>query len=192
MHNIKIGYIKDDFDKDTSINIPFNNAAMDELLKMGATLVPLKMPDMPIYDMSLLLMCEAASAFDELTLTNRDDEMVQQNKDRWPNLFRAAHFIPATEYIRANRLRYMLIQQMEYIMETVDVCIAPSLAGDNLLITNLTGHPSVVVPDGFLDEKTPTSIVFIGQLFEEGKLLAIAKKYQDATGFQLKHPPGYE
>ena len=192
MHSIKIGYFKDDFDKDTSINTPFNNAAMDELRKMGATLVPLKMPDLPVNDMSLLLMCEAASAFDELTLTNRDDEMVQQNRDRWPNLFRAAHFIPATEYIRANRLRYMLIQQMDYIMEVVDVCIAPSLAGDNLLITNLTGHPSVVVPNGFIDERTPTSIVFIGQLFDEGKLLAIAKKYQDATGFQLKHPPGFE
>lgn len=192
MHGLKIGYFKSDFDKDTSINTPFNNAAMDELRKMGATLVPLELPDLPVYDMSILLLCEATSAFDELTLTNRDDEMVQQNKDRWPNVFRAAHFIPATEYIRANRLRYLLVQQMDAVMKQVDICIAPSLAGDNLLVTNLTGHPSVVVPNGFIDPKTPTSIVFIGQLFEEGKLLAIAKKYQDATGFQLKHPPGFE
>ncbi|MEP7127395.1 MAG: hypothetical protein ABI729_00950, partial [Chitinophagales bacterium] len=106
-----------------------------------------------------------------------------------PNFFRAAHFIPATEYIRANRLRYLLIQQMNEVMKQVDVCIAPSLSGDNLLITNLTGHPSVVVPNGFIDPKTPTSIVFIGQLFEEGNMLAVAKAYQDATGFQLKHPP---
>ncbi|MFI5144477.1 MAG: amidase [Ignavibacteria bacterium] len=192
MHLLKIGYFKSDFDKDTSINVPFNNAAMDELRKMGATLVPLELPDLPVNDMSILLLCEAASAFDELTLTNRDDDMVQQNKDRWPNVFRAAHFIPATEYIRANRLRYLLIQQMDAVMKQVDICIAPSLAGDNLLVTNLTGHPSVVVPNGFIDEKTPTSIVFIGQLFGEGNLLAIAKKYQDATGFQLIHPPGYE
>jgi Asp-tRNA(Asn)/Glu-tRNA(Gln) amidotransferase A subunit family amidase len=188
---MKIGYFKNDFDKDTSINTPFNEAAMEELKMLGAELIPVELPGLPVNDMSVLLMCEAASAFDELTLTNRDDLMVQQNKYRWPNFFRAAHFVPATEYIRANRLRYLLIQKMDEVMKQVDVCIAPSLAGDNLLVTNLTGHPSVVVPDGFIDEKTPTSIVFIGQLFDEGKLLAVAKKYQDATGFHLKHPPGF-
>lgn len=158
---------------------------------MGAQLIILKLPNLPVNDMALLLECEAAAAFDELTLTNRDDLMVQQRKDRWPTIFRAAHFIPATEYIRANRLRYLLIRQMNEVMQQVDICIAPSLAGDNLLVTNLTGHPSVVVPNGFINAKTPTSIVFIGQLFEEGKLLAAAKKYQDATGFHKKHPPGF-
>jgi len=77
-------------------------------------------------------------------------------------------------------------------MKQVDVCIAPSLAGDNLLITNLTGHPSMVIPNGFSDPKKPLSIVFTGQLFEEGKLIAIAKKYQDATDFHLTHPPGFD
>ena len=191
LHGVKIGYFKNDFERDTSINKPFNDAAIEVLKKMGALLIPLELPNLPVNDMSLLLMCEAASAFDELTLSNRDDLMVQQNKYRWPNFFRAAHFIPATEYIRANRLRYLLVQQMDAVMRQVDVVVAPSLAGDNLLVTNLTGHPSVVVPNGFIDEKTPTSIVFIGQLFGEGKLLTIAKKYQDATGFHLKHPPGY-
>ncbi len=189
LKGLKIGYFPKDFDRDTSINQPFNNAAMSQLQKMGVLLVPLEFPKFPFMDMSVILMAEAAAAFDELTLNNRDDQMVQQKKDRWPNLFRAAHFIPATEYIRANRLRYQLIQQMNEMMKKVDVCIAPSLAGDNLLVTNLTGHPSVVLPNGFIDAKTPTSIVFFGQLFGEGKLLAVAKKYQDATGFQLKHPP---
>jgi len=156
---------------------------------MGAQLIPVELPKFPYMDMSIILMAEAATAFDELALSNRDDQMVQQQKNRWPNLFRAAHFIPATEYIRANRLRYLLIQQMNEIMSKVDLCIAPSLAGDNLLATNLTGHPSIVLPNGFINPKMPTSIVFIGQLFGEGKLLAIAKKYQDATGFHLKHPP---
>ncbi|MCX6275964.1 MAG: amidase [Bacteroidetes bacterium] len=186
---MKIGFFKKDFEKDTILNIPFNNAALEQLKKMGAQLVPIELPSLPVNDLSLLLVCEAASAFDELTLNNTDDLMVQQNKDRWPNIFRAAHFIPATEYIRANRLRWLLIQQMEEVMKKVDVCVAPSLSGNNLLVTNLTGHPSVVVPNGFIDVKTPTSIVFIGQLFEEGKVLAVAKKYQDSTGFHLKHPP---
>jgi len=190
LKGIKIGYIQKDFEQDT-INKPFNDAAIEQLKKMGAELAPVTIPEFPLYDMSLLLMCEAASAFDELTLSNRDDLMVQQDRFNWPNFFRAAHFIPATEYLRANRLRYNLIQKMNEVMNTVDVCIAPSLAGDNLLVTNLTGHPSVVVPNGFVEPRKLTSIVFIGQLFDEGKLLAVAKKYQDATGFQLKHPPGF-
>ncbi len=190
LHNIKIGYFKNDFEQDTA-SLELDKSAMEQLKKMGAILIPVSLPDLPVNDMAILLMCEAASAFDELTLSNRDDLMVQQNKYNWPNLFRAAHFIPATEYVRANRLRYLLVQQMEEIMKQVDVCIAPSLAGDNLLVTNLTGHPSVVVPNGFINPKKPSSIVFIGQLFDEGRLLAIAKKYQDATGFQTKHPPDY-
>jgi len=186
---LRIGVLTDDFDQDTSIHKPFNDAALQKLKEMGATLVPVKLPEFPYYDMSILLMCEAASAFDDLTLSNRDDLMVQQNQDRWPNLFRAAHFIPATEYIRANRLRYLMVQQMDELISQYDVIVAPSHAGDNLLATNLTGHPSVVLPNGFIDETTPVSIVFTGQLFGEGKLLAIVKKYQDATGFQKKHPP---
>jgi len=190
LKNLKIGFFKSDFDQDT-VNRSFNNAAIEMLRQMGAQLISIDLPDFPVYDMSVLLLCEAASAFEELTLSGRDDEMVQQNKYSWPGLFRAANFIPATEYIRANRLRYLLIQQMEEIMKQVDVCIAPSLAGNNLLITNFTGHPSVVIPNGFIDPKKPTSIVFTGQLYDEGILLAVVKKYQDATDFHLKHPPGF-
>ncbi|MEO8665127.1 MAG: amidase [Ignavibacteria bacterium] len=190
MSNIKIGYFKSDFDQDTA-NRSFNDAAIEKLKQMGAQLIPLELPDMPFFDMSILLLCEAAAAFEELTLSGRDDQMVQQNKYSWPGLFRAANFVPATEYIRANRLRYLLIQQMDEVMKQVDVCIAPSLAGNNLLITNFTGHPSVVIPNGFVDPKKPTSIVFTGQLYDEGKLIAVTKKYQDATDFHLKHPPGF-
>ncbi|MBE0648742.1 MAG: amidase [Bacteroidales bacterium] len=185
---LKIGVITSDFNQD-STNKAFNEAALIKLKEMGATLIPVQLPGFPYMDMSILLMCEAASAFDDLTLSNRDDLMVQQAQDRWPNLFRAAHFIPATEYIRANRLRYLMVQQMDALISQYDVIVAPSHAGDNLLATNLSGHPSVVLPNGFLDEKTPVSIVFTGQLFGEGKLIAVAKKYQDATGFQKKHPP---
>ena len=186
---LKVGYFKKDFEQDT-LKKSFNDAALETLRNAGAQLVPLELPKLPLNDMVIILLCEAASAFDDLTLKNLDDAMVQQNKDNWPNIFRAAHFIPATEYIRASRLRWLLVQQMDSVMQQVDVCIAPPF-GENLLATNFTGNPAVVVPNGFMDPKTPTSIVFIGQLFDEGRLIAVAKKYQELTGFHLKHPPGF-
>jgi Asp-tRNA(Asn)/Glu-tRNA(Gln) amidotransferase A subunit family amidase len=77
---------------------------------------------------------------------------------------------------------------MATLMNEVDVIVAPPFDGDNSLLTNLTGNPCVVVPNGFSKEGTPTSITFLGKLFDEATLLAVAKKYQDATDFHLKHP----
>ena len=114
--------------------------------------------------------------------------MVRQIKNAWPNVIRSARFIPAVEYINANRIRYLLVQEMEKLMSIFDVLIAPPWVGNNLLLTNLTGHPCVVIPNGFSVEGTPTSISFIGKLFDEGKIIAFAKAYQDATDFHLKHP----
>jgi len=142
--------------------------------------------------LSIVLSAEAGAAFDELTRSNRDDLLVRQIKDAWPNVFRSSRFIPAVEYINANRIRYLLIQQMEKLMKEVDLYIAPSWEGDNLLLTNLTGNPCVVLPNGFSEDGTPTSITFIGRLFDEGRLIAFAKKYQDATDFNKKHPENYK
>ena len=139
-------------------------------------------------NISFILSAESAAAFDELTRSNRDDLMVRQIRDAWPNVFRASRFIPAVEYIQANRIRYQLIQQMHKKMEKIDLYIAPSFAETNLLLTNLTGHPCVVLPDGFNKEGSPTSITFIGHLLDEGRLLAFARRYQEVTGFHLKHP----
>src|SRR5690606_3357060 len=97
-------------------------------------------------------------------------------------------FIPAVEYLQAQRIRTLLIQEMHQLMQTVDVYVAPWDTGQNMLLTNLTGHPGVVVPNGFSDNGMPTAISFVGQLFGEADLLAVAKAYQDATGFHKKRP----
>lgn len=183
---LRIGYLKDDFARD----YPFrqnDSLALLKLRELGAKLIPVSLPDLPVEDISFILSAEAGAAFDELTRSNRDDQLVRQIKNAWPNVFRQSRFIPAVEYINANRLRYLLIQEMQTLMDSVDVYLAPSWAGDNLLLTNLTGHPCVVLPTGFV-EGSPTSITFNGRLFDEGRLLALAKKYQDATTFHLKHP----
>ena len=184
---LKIGYIKSDFDK----QYPFKQNDSLTLLKLeelGAELISIELPDIPVYDISFILSAEAAAAFDELTRSNKDDLLVRQIKNAWPNVFRTSRLVPAVEYINANRLRHVLIQKMADIMNEVDLYIAPSWEGSNLLLTNLTGHPCVVLPNGFLEDGTPTSITFMGKLFDEGTIIAFAKKYQDVTQHHLKHP----
>jgi len=184
---LKIGYLKNDFDTEYDFHTN-DSITLAKLQELGAELIPIKLPELPVKDLAFILSAEAAAAFDELTRTNHDDLLVRQVRNAWPNVFRAARFIPAVEYINANRIRSELIQQMQNLMSEFDLYIAPSWEGDNLLLTNLTGHPCVVLPNGFSDDGTPTSITFIGQLFDEGRLIAFAKQYQDATSFHLKHP----
>jgi Asp-tRNA(Asn)/Glu-tRNA(Gln) amidotransferase A subunit family amidase len=112
--------------------------------------------------------------------------MVNQHKGARPNGLRASRFIPAVEYIQASRARTLLIEQLNQKMKSIDVFVAPSF-GLNLRVTNLSGHPCVVLPNGF-NNGLPGSITFTGQLFGEGKLLQIARSYQLATAFNDKHP----
>ncbi len=184
---LKIGYLKSDFELEDNFD-GNDSRALDKLIELGAELIPIELPEPDVSNISWILSAEAAAAFDQLTLSNEDDQLVRQIKNAWPNVFRSSRFIPAVEYINANRIRYMIIQKMQKLMSEIDLYIAPSWMGDNLLLTNLTGHPSVVVPTGFDDKGMPTSITFVGRLFDEGRLIAFAKKYQDATGHHLKHP----
>jgi Asp-tRNA(Asn)/Glu-tRNA(Gln) amidotransferase A subunit family amidase len=185
---LKIGYLKSDFDKQYDFHSQ-DSVTLAKLKELGAELIPIELPSLPVNDLVIILSAEAGAAFDELTRSNRDTLLVRQIKDAWPNVVRASCFIPAVEYINASRIRYLLIQQMEKLLSTVDLYVAPSWEGDNLLLTNLTGHPCVVLPNGFSEDGTPTSISFIGRLFDEGRLIAFAKRYQDTTDFHKKHPP---
>ena len=184
---LKIGYLKSDFDKKYAFKKQ-DSLALNTLRKLGAELIPIELPDIPVRALRIILTAEAGAAFDNLTLSGKDDMLTRQGKYAWPNVFRASRFIPAVEYINANRIRYQLIQAMYKLMEKVDFYVAPSFKGNDLLLTNLTGQPTVVVPNGFSKKGTPTSISFIGRLFDEGTIIAAAKAFQDATGFQLKHP----
>ncbi len=195
LKGLRIGYLKKAFEgsyggRDNSGKTN-DSLTLQTLRKLGAELVPLDLPtSVPARRISFLLSAEAAASFDELTRSGRDDQMVRQGKNAWPNEFRSARAIPAVEYIQANRARTKLINDMAAQLKeaNVDVYISPTYAGGNLTLTNLTGHPCVVLPNGFNKQKTPTSITFMGQLFAEGKVLAVAKAYQDATEWHKKHP----
>lgn len=185
---IRVGYLKKAFDEDhkTKKN---DDAALEVLRSAGIALVPFELPeDLPVESLAIILDVEAAAAFDELTRSNRDDLMVRQERNAWPNAFRQARFIPAVEYIQANRVRTLLMQAMAERMKEVDVYVAPSFGGNNLLLTNLTGHPAVVLPNGFDEKGSPTSISFIGGLYDEARTLRVALAYEQATDFHTKHP----
>ncbi len=187
---LKIGYLKSDFEKDRKDEKWKANdlATLDTLHSLGLDLRAVELPDLPIGAMRLVLRVEAAAAFDELTRSNRDSLLVSQGKGSWPNIFRTARMVTAVEYIQANRLRTLLIKEMEKLMSDIDVYVAPSWVGNNLALTNLSGHPTVVVPNGFNDKNEPTSITFTGRLFGETETLLVAKAYQDAVAFHLKYP----
>lgn len=185
---LKIGYLKSSFDRDYN-NKERDNAVLETLRELGAELIPIEMPEFDVNALRIILTAEAGAAFQELILSNRDDLLVRQTPGAWPTTFRAAQLIPAVEYINANRARFQLIQEMEKLMQEVDVYITPAFGNSNLVTTNLTSHPSVVLPNGFDDRGRPTSITFMGDLFDEATVLSVAKAYQEATDHHKKHPP---
>lgn len=175
-------------DESKRINLSNSNAVLDVMRQQGFDLIPIELPQTDMDALNVILIAEAAAAFDEVTRDNRDDLFKRQDDEAWANTFRAARFIPAVEYINANRIRTQLMHDMARVIQDVDVFIVPSFGGNALQITNYTGHPTVVVPNGFTDRHTPTSISFIGGLYQEAETLAVAKAYQDATDWHLQYP----
>jgi Asp-tRNA(Asn)/Glu-tRNA(Gln) amidotransferase A subunit family amidase len=196
LRGLRVGVLESAFDDARSVFydtewFDFNRATLRKLRAMGVELVPVELPDLPIGATSFILTAEAAAAFDELTRSNRDDEMVRQDAYAWPNTFRTARMVPAVEYLQANRVRRLAMREMARILDGIDVYVSPTYGGDNLLLTNLTGHPAVVVPNGFRKDGTPTSVTFCGNVFSDAEALLLAKAYQDATGFHLRRPPRF-
>lgn len=184
---LRIGYLKSAFDRERE-GKAHDDAVLETLRRLGADLVPVELPDAyPVNALRIILEAESAAAFDTLTRSGLDALM--EERSAWPRIFREARFIPAVEYIQANRIRTMLMAAMQEAMRDVDVFVAPSFAENLLFITNLTGHPAIVLPNGFTVEGTPVSISFIGRLWGEAETLAVAKAYQDATDFHLRRPP---
>jgi Asp-tRNA(Asn)/Glu-tRNA(Gln) amidotransferase A subunit family amidase len=184
----------------------YEQAALDKLRAMGVDLIPIELPKLPWSAISALLTAEAAAAFDELTLTGRDKLLTEQGVEDWPNAFRTARFYPAVDYIQANRARSLGVQQMSALFNQVDIIVTPS-TDTQLIATNLTGHPALILPNGLRGDDapkppeiddgdhddiggpgTPVSLTFLAGHYQEAKLVAFASAYQEATGFNKLHP----
>ena len=185
---------------------PFAAKALDVLRGMGVTPQPAELPKFNYGALVPMLEAEAAAAFDELTRSGRDTLLAGQMPFDWPNSFRTARLYPAVDYINASRARRLAMEQLHAFFEPFDVVVTPS-SGPQLTATNLCGQPAVIVPndfrgpdapppaetaDGALNNAggpgTPVSLTFLGPLYGEAKVCALAAAYQAKTGFQLRHP----
>ena len=183
----RFGYVPTAFEGEEAINT-MDRAALEAIRGLGVQLEEITLPDLPVGDMLVVLEVEGAAAFDELTRSGTDDELVRQISNAWPNVFRAAQLVPAVQYVQAQRARSLLMQQMESALGDLDGYITPTFGGPSLLITNLTGHPAVVLPHGFREDGTPASFTFIGRNYGEPAIVALAEAFQRATEHHLRHP----
>ena len=160
-----------------------SDADLGVLRDLGVKLVPIALPQSLAQTIiTLILDVEAAAAFDDITR-----EGVRADIGLWPNTFRRARFVAAVDFLRAQRARTLVMREMAKVFESVDVYAGP--AGWDLAVTNLTGHPTVCLPNGFRKSGTPTGLTFTGKLFGETDLLTLAKAYQGATEFHTRRPP---
>lgn len=198
LSRIRVGYFQHEFElpetgadgKPQHSTKRFDDAALAVLGKLGVKPTPVAIPQAAYNAVRLVLDVEAAAAFDELTRSGRDAEMTRQTPDAWPASFRESRFIPGVDYVNANRVRTTIMQQWAKLFETVDVIVTPT-NGAQLVATNLTGHPAVILPNGFRDDGTPVSLTFLGNLYGEAALCRVAMAYQQATDFHTKHPPQF-
>ena len=196
---MKIGYIKAEFEptgqggnqggqgSNSEERKKMYQDALDALRKAGANLQPFELPSFNAQSLRIILNAEAAAAFDDITRDGRVNQLSGQAPGDWPNSFRTARFIPAVEYIRAQRARTLLMREMDTLMANWDVFVTPAPGSASLLVTNLTGHPAVVTPCGFINN-LPQAIMFTGNLYDEGAPLRVAMAYQRATEWHKKHP----
>ena len=186
--NMRIGYLKTEFDQQQDPERKtIYQQALDALKAAGANLQPIELPKFSVTALRIILVAEAATAFDDITRDGRVNQLSGQSENDWPNTFRSSRFIPAVEYIRAQRARRLLMHDMAELMSRWDVFVSPAPGSLSLLITNLTGHPAICMPCGF-PKGLPQSIMFTGGLYDEGAPLRVALAYERATEWHTMHP----
>jgi Asp-tRNA(Asn)/Glu-tRNA(Gln) amidotransferase A subunit family amidase len=185
----KIGYTKELFDKDTTRGGVNNAETIKRLTELGADLKEMKFPDKIPYNVfDIILRAEAGAYFDELVRRHGERELSEQDPDSRANSLRQARFIPAAEYLQANRYRKLLIEKFNALMKEYDFIVVPASGKNHSLLTNLTGHPAISIPTGWDKKGRPTSVILIGNLYDDAPILEAAYVIQQATDFEEKHP----
>jgi len=201
LSKLRVGYLKSEFEATVPANaneqqrknIEERNAmyrqALADLEQAGVKMTPMEMPKFPTQNIRFILTAEAATAFDDITRDGRVNMLSGQEAFDWPNSFRTSRFIPAVEYLRAQRARVLLMREMDKLMQQWDVFVSPAPGSASLTITNLTGQPAVCLPCGFTGSPSlPRAIMFTGGLYDEASPLRVALAYEKATKWHTMHP----
>jgi Asp-tRNA(Asn)/Glu-tRNA(Gln) amidotransferase A subunit family amidase len=197
LEGVRLGYVKHEFE-----NVADNASAEDRarwqarravlentltvFREAGATIEPITLPDLPAQSLYSILNAEAGAMFDDLVRSGRVRELAGKSANNRANQLRAARYIPAVEYIRAQRVRTILLQQMNALFTKIDAFIAPSTSA-SVTMTNLTGHPAIVLKSGFV-EGMPEAVMVTGRLFDEATVLRVAQAYEKRTPWKERNP----
>ncbi|MFL6276537.1 MAG: amidase [Blastocatellia bacterium] len=184
---MRIAYLQAEFERGDDKQKAMYKEALDALRAAGAKLEATELPKFPTDGLRIILNAEAATAFDDITRDGRINQLSGQTPNDWPNSFRTSRFITAVEYLRAQRARTLLMREMDQFMSKWDVFVSPAPGSASLLITNLTGHPAVCLPCGFIDN-LPRSLMFTGGLYDEAAPLRVAMAFERATQWHTMHP----
>jgi Asp-tRNA(Asn)/Glu-tRNA(Gln) amidotransferase A subunit family amidase len=202
---LTVGYVPEWFEKGDETD----RQALKTLKSLGVTLKEFPWPTLDFSPLDWIVIVESAAAFSELTLTGRDDALSWQAPEAWPNTWRTARFHPAVDYVQVDRLRRRLMSEMSVAFKGFDALIGPHYAGGALLATNATGHPQLALRAGYAqtanrdrDDKrasangvetfrTPRGVSLWGNLFEEGKIIALGRALEEALGVADDRPPGF-
>jgi Asp-tRNA(Asn)/Glu-tRNA(Gln) amidotransferase A subunit family amidase len=190
-----------------------DRAALEQLRALGLVPTEVSLPDWPYDDLNLLLFAESAAAFEELTLSGAADQMRVQTPDGWPNLFRESRFLSAVDFVQADRLRRKVAKEMERVMGEVDLLLVPSLRDEMMVISNMSGQPSLTLRTGFVEvnqvrsdwapdpkhplpklttpHRVPYGVTLIGRLFEEGTLGRVGRALEAKVAVAAERPPGF-
>ena len=161
-----------------------------------------------------ILFAEAAAAFEELTLDNRDDELSWQEPGAWPNTFRKARFLSAVDHIQLDRLRRRVMQDMDAafgrrrrhdrpLPRRPDAdhhqFHRPSLTRDALgvsairdarpLVARASAHRARHADEGGPSFTVPHALCLYGRLFDEGTILRIGRALEKEFAVWDRRPP---
>ena len=209
--DLRVGYLPAAFEDEGATGV--DRAALDCMRKLGIEAVEVALPELPYGSLVHSLFAEAAASFEALTLTDRDDELVWQDKGAWPNAFRKARFLSAVDHVQLDRLRYRVMEALDGTFREVDAMIGPFMTGPMLVASNFTGHPCLHLRAGFLDSpmrsdpslaggkldvgaagedarsyEVPQGISLWGPLFDEGRLLNLGMALEAALGVAARRP----
>jgi Asp-tRNA(Asn)/Glu-tRNA(Gln) amidotransferase A subunit family amidase len=188
----RVGYVPHHFAAEWSDRTDgAERQALDALVRRGAELVEIELPELPYASIFSLIWVEAAAAFQELVLQDRLGELAYQGPNAWPNSFRAAHLISAVEYVQLQRVRHRIMREMQQLFADVDAIAAPGMGHTFSLITNATGHPSLTQRVGFREDGTPFALTLHGQLYDEGRLCQLGRALEAELGLWQLRPPRF-